>query len=160
MEIIQAKADLLPQILPVYARAREFMAATGNPNQWGKTSPSVELLQNHIANGNLYALCHEGRIVGAFAMIPGEDPTYNYIEGSWNYDLPYAAIHSVASDGSVKGLFSQILEFCSKSSAYLRIDTHHDNKVMQHVLEKHGFMQCGVIYLENGDPRIAYDRKV
>lgn len=27
---------------------------------------------------------------------------------------------------------------------------------MQHVLEKNGFVRCGIIHLENGDPRIAY----
>ena len=29
---------------------------------------------------------------------------------------------------------------------------------MQHLLEKHGFSYCGIIYLANGDPRLAYQR--
>jgi RimJ/RimL family protein N-acetyltransferase len=40
----------------------------------------------------------------------------------------------------------------------VRIDTHADNKVMQHVLEKRGFRRTGIIYLENGDPRIAFEK--
>ena len=27
---------------------------------------------------------------------------------------------------------------------------------MKHILKKNGFTECGVIYLENGDPRDAY----
>jgi hypothetical protein len=40
----------------------------------------------------------------------------------------------------------------------LRIATHEGNVVMRRMLEKHGFELCGVIYLENGDPRVAYER--
>jgi hypothetical protein len=28
---------------------------------------------------------------------------------------------------------------------------------MQHVVEKHGFSRRGIIFLANGDPRIAYE---
>ena len=36
------------------------------------------------------------------------------------------------------------------------IDTHEKNKTMQHVVEKLGFKRCGIIYIEDGTPRIAY----
>lgn len=29
---------------------------------------------------------------------------------------------------------------------------------MQHLFEKNGFERCGVIYVENGTPRFAYQR--
>ena len=158
MKVIRASMDMLEQILPVYTAARQFMEKTGNPNQWGKTHPSRELLQRHIRMGNLYVVEYKEKVVGAFAFIPGTDPTYLDIEGQWHSCEKYAAIHCVASDGSVRGVFSEIWEYCKSQERYLRIDTHHDNKVMQHVLEKNGFVPCGVIYLENGDPRLAYDR--
>ena len=31
--------------------------------------------------------------------------------------------------------------------------------MMQHVLEKNGFVPCGIIYVEDGSPRIAYQTK-
>ena len=40
----------------------------------------------------------------------------------------------------------------------LRIDTHEGNVVMRRMLEKHGFVHRGVIHLENGDPRVAYEK--
>ena len=30
---------------------------------------------------------------------------------------------------------------------------------MQRVFEKNGFEKCGIIYVEDGSPRIAYQRK-
>jgi len=35
----------------------------------------------------------------------------------------------------------------------IRIDTHRDNRIMQHVISKYGFTYCGIIYLANGDER-------
>lgn len=157
-QIRAAQEADISDIMKIYACARAFMAKTGNPNQWGTAHPSRDILLADIYAGNLYAVELENEIHGVFAFIPGEDPTYRYIEdGNWHADMPYAAIHRVASDGS-GGIFASILKFCGSRSKYLRIDTHHDNKVMQHVLEKNGFQRCGIIYLENGDPRIAYDR--
>ena len=40
--------------------------------------------------------------------------------------------------------------------ANIRVDTHRDNHTMQHLVQKHGFQKCGVIYLKNGSPRLAY----
>ncbi len=147
----------LPRIQEIYAHAREFMEKTGNPHQWGKTHPPREQLERDIPNGSLYVV-EDGQLHGVFAYFTEPDPTYAYIEdGTWISDSPYGTIHRVASDGS-GGVFSAVLEYAMSRNPHVRIDTYHDNKVMQHVLEKYGFRRCGIIYLENGDPRIAYER--
>ena len=38
------------------------------------------------------------------------------------------------------------------------VDTHRDNAIMQHNIKKHGFTYCGIIYLANGDKRLAYQK--
>ena len=146
----------LEKVLAIYARARAYMQETGNPTQWGTSSPALSVLLNDIQHQHLYLLEEDTQIHAVFALIPGNDPTYQYIEGQWLNDAPYAAIHRVASAGIRKGVLADCLAFCKSQYANIRIDTHHDNKIMQHLLEKHGFQRCGVIYLENGDPRIAY----
>ena len=145
------------RILEIYAIARSFMAETGNPAQWGNGYPPVEMLEADIPAGNLYVVEDERGIHGAFAFFTTPDPTYGYIEGKWLEDTPYGTIHRVAGDGS-GGIFSAVLRFALEQNSHIRIDTHKDNKVMQHVLTKHGFGQAGIIYLEDGDPRIAYER--
>ena len=32
------------------------------------------------------------------------------------------------------------------------------NKIMQHLLEENGFTKCGIIHVEDGTPRIAYQK--
>lgn len=155
--IRKAEMSDLPRILEIYAHAREFMAKTGNPNQWNTTYPPKSMMEADIPAGNLFVVENQ-RIHGVFAYFTEPDPTYAYIEnGAWLDDNPYGTIHRVASDGS-GGVFSAVLAFAEARNPHVRIDTHHDNKVMQHVLEKHGFTSRGIIYLEDGDPRIAFEK--
>lgn len=149
------QADL-NQIEKIYAHARRFMAENGNPTQWGNDYPRRELLEADIKTGNLYVAEDHNQIYGVFLFVMGEDPAYSYIKnGAWCSDLPYGTIHRIASCRS--GLFRQALEFCRCRCSHIRIDTHADNKPMQHLAEKHGFRRCGIIYVEDGTPRIAYE---
>jgi len=52
--IRQARWEDLERILEIYAYAREFMARTGNPAQWGTYYPPREMLEGDIRAGNLY----------------------------------------------------------------------------------------------------------
>ena len=147
----------LPRILEIYAFARDFMERTGNPNQWKKTNPPRETLKADIQTGNLFVLEDQG-IHGVFAYFTEPDPTYFYIEdGAWLDESPYGTIHRIAGDGS-GGVFSAALDFATQQNPHVRIDTHEDNKVMRHILQKHGFQRCGIIYLKNGEPRIAFEK--
>lgn len=141
----------------IYVFAREFMAANGNPNQWGKTNPPSEQLKQDIADRNLFVVEDDRHIHGVFYFYIGEDPTYRSIhDGSWRSDTDYGTIHRIAGDGS-GGILKTAVEFCAGHIDHLRIDTHHDNHVMQKAVEKLGFQRRGMIYIADGSPRIAYD---
>ena len=160
MEHTVRKAEFadLSRILEIYAYAREFMAATGNPNQWGKTNPPRQTLERDIAEEKLHVVEDDAGICGVFFFSLGEDPTYREIhDGDWLSHAPYGTIHRIAACGR-GGVFGSCLDYCLGITRHLRIDTHHDNKVMQHVVEKHGFVRRGIIYIADGSPRIAYER--
>ena len=91
----------LPRIEEIYAYARRFMAETGNPNQWGNTTPRTSLLEDDIEKGLLFVMTREDQIHGVFYFYIGPDPTYGEIEdGQWRSDTPYGTIHRIAGDGS------------------------------------------------------------
>ena len=77
--------------------------------------------------------------------------------GKWSSDHPYGTIHRIAGDGS-GGILHASVEYCLTKTDYLRIDTHADNRIMQGAIAKEGFTYCGIIYVEDGSPRLAYDR--
>lgn len=148
----------LPRIGEIYAFARKFMAETGNPNQWGTHHPPVAQLEKDVANRKLYVIEDVSGIHGVFYFAVEDDPTYHVIhDGDWHADQRYGVIHRIAGDGS-GGILRKAVEFASLQTDYLRIDTHHDNQVMQRAVEKLGYIRCGIIYIADGSPRIAYDR--
>lgn len=149
----------LPEILNIYEYARNFMAETGNPAQWANGYPQKELLLRDMERKQLYLCRDAGSVYGVFAFVIGDDPTYARIEnGAWLSDAPYGTIHRIAGNGTKKGVLTEALSYCENKIFHLRIDTHHDNHIMQHLVEKHGFHKCGTIYVADGSPRIAYEK--
>ena len=153
-----ATLDDIIDIEEVYRVARLFMARNGNPSQWKDGYPQRQIIESDICNGTLYVVEHKAQIEAVFALIDGEDPTYGYIDGEWLDDGEYSAVHRIASRGRMKGAGRLCLEFAERKSRSIRIDTHADNLPMQHVLETRGYTRTGIIYLQNGEERIAYQK--
>lgn len=148
----------LPRLRQVYARARQFMRAGGNLTQWSDGDRPEDRLAGDIAAGQLYVVESGGTVRASFAFILGEDPLYDVIrQGAWLSDVPYGTIHRLASDGSLQGVLSLAVSFCRAQCPHLRADTHEDNSVMRHLLEKNGFARCGIVRAPDDTPRIAYE---
>ena len=163
MEIRHSTEQDFPRMMEIYRYARRFMAEHGNPHQWGDTTwPPEDLIHADIADGNSYVCVHEGRVVGTFFFIQGEDvePTYRVIEdGQWLDHSPYGVVHRMAGDGTRKGVGQFCLQWSFGQCGHLRVDTHGDNVVMQRLLEKCGFIRRGTIYVvEDPYPRLAYEK--
>lgn len=157
MNIRQASPDDLKEILSVYEAARKFMTANGNPHQWGDDKyPDKALLVEDIQKGQLYVLDYDGSIDGVFMSAPGPDAIYGRINGRWLNEQPYYVIHRIASAGRKRGILALSVQFVLKLAKNIRIDTHCDNRIMQAALSRSGFVKCGIIHLENGEERIAY----
>ena len=150
----------LPRMLAIYEHARAYMASLGNPHQWGDSGyPSASLLREDIARGISYVVTdREDEVVATFVFVEGEDPTYSIIEGAWLNEQPYGVIHRLASSGREKGIARIVFDWCSQRSCNLRVDTHAQNLVMQHLFLSLGFVPCGTIFLPDGSPRFAYQR--
>lgn len=159
LSVKNAVYEELERITQIYKYAQDYMIASGNPTQWGYFYPDETLIKSDIAGNNCKVIYDENGIHGVFALFEGADPTYGYIEnGHWLNDDPYVTIHRIAGDGSVHGLFACAVDYCGKICGNIRIDTHSDNLTMQRLIEKSGFVRCGIIYIGDGSPRIAYQR--
>ena len=174
----------IPALRPVFEAAKGIMRADGNHDQWSAPGfPDDSLLLRDIDQGGGFVIesferwpvaagHDEGNtvmpgltghlaaphIVAYFALLPSPEPTYDYIDGAWLTDAPYGVIHRMASYPEVRGIFSTIIDYAASRYSHLRIDTHRDNRIMQHLIEKHGFTYCGIIWLEDGTERLAYER--
>ena len=160
MQVEKGRIEDLEAIMGVYGKARQLMRKSGNPRQWTGGYPSKEKILEDLGKSRLYVVRDEqGAIHACFVMAVMDDPTYHIIEGgSWSADRPYAVIHRIGQDGTMRGVLHLALALASQEADYIRIDTHEDNAVMRHLLEKEGFRECGTIYVEDGSARLAFDR--
>jgi GNAT superfamily N-acetyltransferase len=169
MEIKKATPNDVSSMMELFDEARGTIALLGI-DQWQNGYPSCEVVNNDISLSRSYVVCEDdGKICGTFVLVDDGEPTYDKIyDGHWSTgdnNKNYLAIHRVAVAVRMrgKGVSTAIIRYAedfarAHTMSSLRIDTHEGNVVMRRMLEKHGFAYCGVIYLENGDPRVAYEK--
>ena len=147
-------------IMQVMDAAKKIMRQSGNMHQWGEGYPSEAVIMSDIKKDGGFVIEDRENVVGYFAFLPSPEPTYQKIyDGNWLDDeKPYHVIHRIASLPDAHGIFKSIMEFCFARESNIRIDTHRDNVIMQHNIDKHGFTYCGIIYLASGDERLAYQK--
>jgi GNAT superfamily N-acetyltransferase len=168
MEIRKTQATDLAAVMALFDEARGTIAALGI-DQWQNGYPSEDVVREDIALARAYAVTDGGELCGTFVLIEDGEVTYDRIyDGHWRTGdeaTDYLAIHRVAISVRMrgKGISTALIEYAAQraralSRRSLRIDTHRGNVVMRRMLEKHGFVYCGIIYLQNGDERVAYEK--
>lgn len=157
--IIQATMRDLPALESLYAAARGRMKAAGNYDQWKDSYPPRTLIEEDIARGRLYLVKKDDALLGAFVFFVGTEENYSAIDGMWmTENRAYGVIHRVASSGTRRGFLHTVVDYCAQFADDLRIDTHRDNAPMRGALTALGFRPCGVVIVDDGTERIAFER--
>ncbi len=165
MQIRKSKIEDLARLMELFAEARATIGALGI-DQWQDGYPNEQVVMEDIMLGRSYCMEQDGQLWGTFVLVP-EEPCYDCItQGRWrSNEEDYIAIHRVAVAVAKRGqgLPGMMMSYAADCAVVLgrcalRIDTHRGNVVMRRMLEKQGFQHCGTIYLQNGDPRVAYER--
>lgn len=166
MKFRKTKEEDIPEIMRIIGQAQEYMRSQGI-DQWQDGYPNESVFQEDIHNQESYVMEENGKILGTMAVLFRTEPTYEKIyEGVWKTEnVPYAAIHRVAVDQDCKGkgiAGAMVLEaekMCRERGIIsIKNDTHRDNHSMQRMQAKNGFVYCGIIYLENGEERLAFEK--
>lgn len=158
MNIRKAFPQDMDSIMDIIAYSRGIMRANGNATQWANGYPSRALMQQCLEKNELFVCVSGEEPVGVFCFAVAPDPTYNRIEGAWLNDAPYGVIHRLATNGRVKGIADAVLRWCFEQHPNIRVDTHKDNTIMQHIFKKLGYEYCGIIYVSDGTPRLAFQK--
>ena len=170
IEIRKSTREDVSRLLEIFDEARGTIKALGI-DQWQNGYPSREVVAEDIAKDRSYVTELDGQVCGTFVLVDDGEITYDKIyDGHWltgDDSKSYVAVHRVAisvkSRGS--GISTSIVNYAAEYARSLgresvRIDTHEGNVVMRRMLEKHEFTHCGTIYLQNGDSRVAYEKKL
>ena len=167
MKLYLATITDVSTIMSLINDAQEFLASSGI-DQWQNGYPSKELILNDISDNNSYLIKDDSdNIVASTMFTTDPESSYNNILGNWitPKDSKYGVIHRLVVSGKFKNkgvakfAFSQcecLLKLNKITS--MRIDTHEDNIAMQNLLKSLGYTYCGIIILDDGDRREAYEK--
>ncbi|WP_439424978.1 GNAT family N-acetyltransferase [Oenococcus alcoholitolerans] len=157
----------LPEIKKIFDSARATLKSQ-DIDQWQNSYPNESHLVNDIDSDSAYILVYDQKIAATGSITYGEDQEYTQIKGQWQngQNKDYAAIHRTAMSDEFRGknlskfLISNLITTAvDKGYRDIRIDTHPDNKAMQHVIESNGFKYSGDVWIiESGirTKRFAY----
>jgi len=163
MTIRKTTMEDLPAVMQIYDQGRAYMRETGNPDQWKGNHPPQALIEEDIQAGSSYVCLgsngeNDNIISAVFYFAIEEDPTYSKIDGAWVNGKPYGVVHRIARGANAKGAGAFCLDWAFKQYPNIRIDTHKDNGPMMTLLNRLGFTRCGMIWLANGDERVAFQK--
>ena len=162
-------ADLgdVSQIMNVIRDAQEFLKEQG-VDQWQDGFPDEATIKDDIKYLQSYVFVEEDEIIGFMAINFGEEPSYQTIyDGAFQCNTKqYATIHRTAINKKYRGkglsirMFFLAEQLANKHEMdSIRMDTHRNNQLMQHLAVKYGYEYCGVIKLERSNmERIVYEK--
>ena len=153
MKLRQATMADFDRIMSILKDGANQLAERG-VDQWQGDYPSPDQIKEDIENGFAYlAVSEDGETVGAISVVEAPDHSYDQLDGEWLIETDkYVVIHRVAihSQHAGHGYATKLLEAVIKyirdhrqDIDSIRIDTHEDNKAMQHLIDKMGFKRVG-----------------
>ena len=167
MTIRLAEKKDIDRIMQIISDARESIGRLGI-DQWQYGYPTRDIIIDDVARGFSYVVCDGDEICATFCIKEDEEPTYiNIYEGAWLSAEASYALHRIAICNLKrgKGIAGEIIKFivqkCKDDGiSSLKVDTHEGNLPMRRMLEKNGFVYCGIIYLGTGEKRVAYEKTI
>ena len=167
MHLRKTKTEDIPVVISIIGDAIEELRKA-SIDQWQNGYPNASSIENDIAKGWGYVLVEDDEIVATLALCFDKDPNYEVIaDGEWLNQEPYAVIHRIAVRRSRKGqgLAGVAMKMCEdicldRGIFNIRIDTHRQNLSMQRMLQKAGYVYCGIIFLIDavGAQRLALQK--
>ena len=161
MEIRMAYPNEIQRIMEIIQDAKESLAQR-QVDQWQDGYPDEEIIFEDILESRGYVAVEDQEIVAYAAVHKGNEAAYNEIyDGKWEHDnYMYVTFHrvAVANEAAGKGVAQTFLQglFEGEKGPAFRCDTHPDNLVMQHLLEKLGYHYCGKVPIDG--VRLAYQK--
>ncbi|MEY8441504.1 GNAT family N-acetyltransferase [Lactobacillaceae bacterium 24-114] len=156
MQLRKATMDDLDTVVDILRDGQNQLAERGI-DQWQGDYPNVEHIKEDIQHGWAYLVeSDDSQTVGALAIVDAPDHSYDELDGKWLLDTDkYKVIHRVAihskhaGKGYASRLFESVIDYIKDNRPEvesLRIDTHKDNKIMQHLITKNGFTKVGELH--------------
>lgn len=158
----------LEKIVKIIEDARASLKADG-VDQWQRGVPNKKMVEGDIENKDGYVFEEDGEILAYAFLKREEEKDYLIAENKFFYKN-YFTVHRFCVDGKRRNkkiatrFFDEIIKWAKdKEFEAIRIDTHLENKKMRGFIEKMGFREVAIVYVDDNGisrERIAYELKL
>lgn len=162
MDLRKATIEDVSEVMRVFAQARRAQRLAGF-RQWEDGYPSTDVLMSDINSAIGFILDDSGKTAG-YVAIASDDREYNRYPELWNIDKTYAVFHRIALSDDYRGrkLSGELFDLAESQAIqtgadFVRIDTGLENRPMQHILSKRGYINLGCCDFVWGK-RLAYEK--
>jgi len=167
MQIRKAIPSDADSIMHIFRQAQASLQRQG-VNQWQNGYPNPEIVDRDIASGNSLVCIMNSLVCASFVLSFDYEDTYDSIyEGHWLSTGQYAVLHRLAIGDAYKGqgvgtaMIAHAEQICLSCGIHsIKVDTHRDNMPMQNLLCRNRFLYCGIIYLADGQERLAFEKLI
>lgn len=158
------EADVL-EILTIFTQTKAYFREK-KIEQWQGDYPGIPEIRQDIALKQCYVAVEKELILGVIVLSLNPEVSYDsLIGGAWNSQEAYTVIHRLAinNDYQGRGTSLKLLAYVEELTLahgrqVIRTDTHESNDGMRYILTKTGYRNTGRLFLEDGSPRIGYDK--
>lgn len=165
MKIRLAEQTDVLEILTIFTQTRAYFKAQ-NIDQWQGDYPGIPDILKDIELKQCYVAVEKDVIIGVIVLSLQAEGSYETLMGgSWNSQEPYTVIHRLAinNDYQGRGTSLELLAYADELTLahgreVIRTDTHLANDGMRYILTKTGYRYTGRLFLDDGSPRIGYDK--
>lgn len=167
MKLVLSTLSDVPVIMSFIHDAQMYLASL-KIDQWQDGYPDEAKIELDISNNDSYIVIDDSNTtIGTTVFTTKTERAYKSIQGEWltSEEAKYGVIHRLAVGDKFRktGLARFVFSEChnrlkEQNIGSLRIDTHAGNKGMQHLLKDLGYTYCGIILLESGDERLAFEK--
>ncbi len=165
MKLRKANINELDTAMSMIDMAKQHLKEQGI-DQWQNGYPDRPRIQKDIETGKGFFVTDDTELYGYLCIDYDGEPAYDTLNGTWDTDNNYVVVHRMAFADSARGkgissIAFQLVEEMSRSKGIhsFRVDTDEDNKKMQHILKKNGFIYRGTIWFDNS-VKIAFDKHI
>lgn len=161
---VAEQADVL-EILTIFTQTKAYFREQ-KIDQWQGEYPGIPEIRQDIDLKQCYVAVEKELILGVIVLSLNPEASYESLTGgAWNSEEPYTVIHRLAINNDYQGrgtslkLLAHVEEVSlSQGRQVIRTDTHESNDGMRYILTKTGYRNTGRLFLEDGSPRIGYDK--
>ena len=165
MEFRKTKKSDIKDVMKIIKQAQKYFKEQ-EIDQWQNNYPNEDIINIDIENDESYVLLKDNEIIATTVISFNREKNYETIvDGKWLTDGEYEAIHRIAVTDKLKGygisnkMIAYAESLCrNRKIKSIKVDTHRDNLSMQALLKKNNFKYCGIIFLEDGAERIAFEK--